>query len=68
MRNIASTTSRKPSDGRRACLIPAKCDSSENPSFDEIMDREWAELVIKFDKNKNGYVFRTACCVGAPAR
>lgn len=44
-----------------------ECLTNENRSFDEIMTSEWEELVITFDKQKNDYVFRTACCPGAPA-
>ena len=54
-------------DGRRTCSIPTKCNKSEGQSFSEIMEGEWEELVIKYDKEKNDYVFKTACCQGAPA-
>lgn len=67
MGKIFSSIFRRPRAARRACAIPTKCDRPERQSFNEIMEREWAELVIKFDKNKNDYVFRTACCMGAPA-
>ena len=54
-------------DGRRGCAIPTKCPQNENRSFDQIMDSEWEELVIKFDDRKNDFVIKTACCPGAPA-
>lgn len=67
MGKFFSSIFRRPSHARRACSIPTKCDRPESLSFNEIMNREWAELVIEFDKNKNDYVFKTACCAGAPA-
>ena len=44
---------------KRRLPKPNKQDDSQ------IMDREWEELVIRFDKKKNDYVFKTACCEGA---
>ena len=54
-------------DGRRGCTIPTKCPPNDDRSFDQIMDSEWEERVIKFDKTSNDYVIKTACCPGAPA-
>ena len=67
MDNISTSIIGSANDRRRTCSIPTKCDRSGSESFDEIMGREWEELVIRFDKNKNAYVFKTACCPGAPA-
>lgn len=67
MAKILSSIFGKRDDRRRTCSIQTKCNSSEGLSFDEIMEGEWEELVIKYDKEKNDYVFKTACCPGAPA-
>lgn len=45
--------------------LPSWCQPTDGRTFNEIMDREWEELVIRFDKKKNDYVFKTACCKGA---
>lgn len=54
-------------DARRGCSIPMKCSPSEGRSFDQLMDSEWEELVIRFDDKKNDFVIKTACCPGGPA-
>lgn len=51
----------------KRCAIPGRCRTTSNRSFNELMEDQWEELVIKLDKSKNQYVFRTACCPGAPA-
>lgn len=45
--------------------LPPWCQPTDGSTFNEIMDREWEELVIRFDEKKNDYVFKTACCKGA---
>ena len=45
--------------------LPPWCQPTDGRTFNEIMDREWEELVIRFDEKKRDYVFKTACCEGA---
>jgi hypothetical protein len=45
--------------------LPPWCRSTDGSNFNEIMDLDWEELVIRFDEHKNDYVFKTACCKGA---
>lgn len=52
-------------DSQMATALPAWCQPTDGRTFDELMDREWEELVIRFDENKKDYVFKTACCKGA---
>ena len=35
-------------------------------SYDELMNTEWAEFVIRYDAGERKFVTGTACCVGAP--
>lgn len=64
---VENCTSILQRDRLPSCVDPEWCRTTENRSFDEIMASEWEELVITFDKHKNDYVFKTACCPGAPA-
>lgn len=42
------------------------CSSKSYASVDEMMESEWEELVIKFDRSSGKHVVRTACCPMAP--
>ena len=55
----------KQDDSQITTPLPSWCLPTDGRTFNEIMDREWEELVIRFDKKKNDYVFKTACCEGA---
>jgi hypothetical protein len=35
--------------------------------MDELLEGDWEELVIKFDREKGQHVVRTACCSMAQA-
>jgi hypothetical protein len=48
-----------------AAPLPPWCQPTDGITFNQIMDREWDELVIRFDEKKKDYVFKTACCEGA---
>ena len=52
---------------KRICAVPTRCRTPRHRSMDELMESEWQELVIQFDKEAGEYVFKTACCTGAPA-
>jgi len=54
-------------NGRPVCAMPQRCRTTPGLSFNQLMEREWEELVIRFNEEKGDYEFRTACCAGAPA-
>lgn len=65
--NLKPITAVKNFVRRQTCVLPKRCASKPDRPFSEIMESEWEELVIRLDKAKNRYEFRTACCPGAQA-
>jgi hypothetical protein len=64
MENIFTSIRKKPSNGRRTCSVPTKCTRPEGQSFDEMMERPWEELVIKFDKKNERLRFQDGLLSG----
>ena len=64
--NTVLSTRNDEADGRRACAIPTRCDAPRRRSFNELMDSDWAEFVVRYDRRAGQYITGTACCPGAP--
>jgi hypothetical protein len=61
---MAKNSSKKKKKRGDQQALPPGCLPSKGSSFNEIMERDFEELVIRLDKKTNEYVFRTACCKG----
>lgn len=62
MRDLYRTPQNSDERRKRACAIPAKCQTIRSGAD---LDGDWEEFVIRRDPKSGKYVTRTACCAGA---